>query len=291
VRSSARRVAYQGLDLTQLAEGNGLRMRKLEVNSASLDVLTDRRLPEAARRESRLTPQEWIAELDRGVAIDTVVLTRGSVTYRELRAEERTPSILRFDNINAVATNVRHVPGRLDLSQAMRLQLSSRFMEQARLQATFEVPLDAPAFNLGFRGRVGAMDVTQLNGFMKGLAPMRIKQGRVDSIRFDIAVENGVAQGGVIPFYGDLALDITGQGMSGILGGRGIISDVARGVAELAVNRFGVRRSNPEEGKAPRAGRVTHRFSPDETLPGFLWNGIRDGLVDVVKVNRGRNKS
>jgi hypothetical protein len=291
IRSWASRVAYQGLDLTQLAEGNGLRMRKLEVDSGSLDMLSDKRLPQQAQQETRLTPQQWIAELDRGVAIDTVIVTRGSVTYRELHPQDRTPGILKFEDIKAIATNMRHLPGRPNPSQSMHLRLSSRFMDQAPLEAIFDVPLDAPTFTMSFRGRAGTMDVTQLNGFMGGSSPFQIKEGRVDSIRFDVAVRNGVARGKVVPFYGDLALDITGQGMSGVLGGKGIISDVARGLVEVAVNKFKLRRSNPEEGKPARQGRVEHPFSSDETLQAILWNGIREGLVDVITGNGGRTKS
>src|SRR5262249_4377190 len=149
-------------------------------------------------------------------------------------------------------------------------------------------PLDASAFNMDLTGQIGPMDVTQLNRFIGHVAPVEIKSGRLDSVAFDITVRNGFAQGSVVPMYDDLALGVTGKGASGVLGKQNLIGKVARAVAEVAVNEFALRRANPDGDQMPRAGRVTHAFSPDETLPAFLWNGIRDGLMEVVK-KKGRN--
>ncbi|MBI4500654.1 MAG: hypothetical protein HY700_05785 [Gemmatimonadetes bacterium] len=286
LQASAARVAYAGLDLRQLAEGNGLSMRRLEVDSARLDVLSDRRMPGTRTETRKQTPQQWIAELDRGVQVDSVIIRRGSVIYRELRSGHQAPGVLEFEALNAIATNVRHDPAKPGFTDPMRLAVTTRFMDEAKLHAVFSVPLDAPNFALNVRGRVGPMEVTQINRFLQRVAPFQIKSGRVDSIGFRMDVRNGVARGVVLPLYDDLSLDVTGRGMSGVLGGSGVISGMARGLFEAAVNRFGVRRANPEPGKPVREGRVNHTFSPDETLPAFLWNGIRDGLVDVVKVSR-----
>ena len=283
IRASAARVAYAGLDLTQLTEGNGLSMRRLEVDSARLDVLTDKRLPKAPRAPAKLTPQEWIRELDRGVEVDSVIVTNSAVVYREMHPDRLAPGVLTFDRINAVATHVRHEPGRSGLHDPMRLSVTTRLMEHANLRARFDVPLDAPNFALTVRGEVGPMDVTQMNQFIQRVAPVTIKSGKLDAVRFEIAVQNGFAHGTVVPLYDDLALDLNGRGMKGILGGKGFVSGVARSVAEIAINELGVHRANPGDGQDPRAGRVAHEFTTDETLPAFLWNGIRDGLVRVVK--------
>ena len=286
IRAAARRVTYAGLDLTQLAEGNGLTMRRLEVDSAILDVLSDKRLPPAPRRKSRLTPQEWVAELDRGVRIDSVILREGTIAYREMHPSRDAPGVLVFSGVDALATQVRHEPGGDGQHEPMKLRLTSRLMDEADLQATFTVPLDAPQFVLSVEGTVGPMDVTAMNRFMQRVAPVQIKSGRLDSVRFQVVVKNGVARGSVMPLYDDLALDVTGEGMGGLLGKRGVIGNIARGVAEVAVNEFGVRRANPDGGGSPLSGRVSHPFQSDETLPAFLWNGIREGLVDVVKKRR-----
>src|SRR6185503_11563013 len=66
IQIRAGKVAYTGLDLSRLAEGTGLRMRRLDVDSASLEVVSDKGVPDGSR-QSRLTPQQWIATLDRTV--------------------------------------------------------------------------------------------------------------------------------------------------------------------------------------------------------------------------------
>jgi len=78
-------------------------------------------------------------------------------------------------------------------------------------------------------------------------------------------------------------VEVTGEGSKGILGTGGVIGDAARGVATL-VGKTELRSDNPENGEtAPRAGRIAHAFTPDQTLPAFVWRSLRGGLMGVVK--------
>jgi hypothetical protein len=41
---------------------------------------------------------------------------------------------------------------------------------------------------------------------------------------------------------------------------------------------------NPDDGQtAPRTGTIEHTFTPDQTLPAFLWKSLRGGLMTVVQ--------
>jgi hypothetical protein len=68
------------------------------------------------------------------------------------------------------------------------------------------------------------------------------------------------------------------------LGSGGILGDAARDIASFVGNLTEVRANNPDEPeKAPRSGTIRHTFTSDETLPAFLWESVRDGLLAVVR--------
>jgi hypothetical protein len=106
----------------------------------------------------------------------------------------------------------------------------------------------------------------------------------VVGISFHATVTHGVARGSVTPRYNDLSVAVTRRGSTGIMGARGMLGGAARGIASLVGNWTKVRANNPNDtGATPRSGNIRHTFTPDETLPAFLWASVRDALLSVVR--------
>ena len=262
----------------------GLRARRVQLDSVRMDFFSDHRRPKNPRPPRRLTPQAWIAGIERGIHVDSVVIRDGEIVYREHKPRHREPGVMTWGRITAVATNVRHVAGRRSTRDRMTLNASSRLLNEGKFDVQFVVPLDAPGFTMTYRGRLGPMPATRFNAFVEEALPWRLDKGRVESITFTAQVTNGVARGTVVPRYKDLAVKATGEGSGGILGTGGVVGDVAQSVATFVANLSEIRSDNPENGEAaPRTGTIDHAFTPDQTLPAFLWKSLRGGLWAVVR--------
>jgi hypothetical protein len=126
------------------------------------------------------------------------------------------------------------------------------------------------------------MPATAFNAVVEHLVNWKIARGQVEKVTFGAAVHDGVARGSLTPLYTGLSVDVTGHGSGGILGLHGIIGGAARGLASI-VARSKLNGDNPDApGKAPRIGPIRHTFTPSETLPGFLWVSVREGLLVVM---------
>lgn len=284
VRTSAARVSARGLDVGVFLLRQGLRARRVQVDSLRLDVFSDHRRPKNPRPRRRLTPQAWMAGIERGIHVDSVVIRDGEIVYREHKPRRPQPGVMTWARLTAVATNVHHVAGRRSTRDRLTLNASSRLQNEGQFDVQFVVPLDAPRFTMSYRGRLGPMPATRFNAFIEEALPLRLEKGRVESITFTAQVTNGVAQGTVVPRYKDLAVEVTGRGARGIVGTGGVVGDVAQGVATFVANQTEIRSDNPEGGQtAPRTGTIDHAFTPDQTLPAFLWKGLRGGLWAVVR--------
>ena len=284
IRANAARIGVRGLDVGAFVLGLGVHARRIQVDSLRIDVLSDKRRPPNPRRPQRRTPQGWIADLERGVHVDSVLVHNGQIDYREQRPRQRQPGVMAFTRLEAVAVNVRHVVGRRRSDNPTTLTATAYLQNDGRLDAQFTMPLDAPRFDMTYRGKLGPMPASALNAFVDRAFPFRLSKGRIKSIEFAATVRNGVAEGTVTPLYNDLAVEVTGHGSKGILGTGGVIGDAARGLATFVGNATEMRSDNPEEGaQPPRRGTIRHVFAPTETLPAFLWFGLRDGLFGVVR--------
>ena len=143
-----------------------------------------------------------------------------------------------------------------------------------------EMPLLADQFTMRYRGRLGAMDAAALNPFASDGAGVKFTRGRIEGISFDATVASGRARGRITPRWTNLGIELPGldRKNTGIFGG------LKRAVGKFVANAFMVRDDNVAGKKEPpRDGTIDHRWTPQETLPQFLWNSIRDPLVPLLK--------
>src|SRR5690606_14993582 len=126
----------------------------------------------------------------------------------------------------------------------------------------------------------GRMPATAMNPFIVGIAPMQFKEGRILGIAFGATVTNGTARGQVRPRWDSLFVDSTKSAR----GGGGILGGIKRAVTKFAANEFVLQSENSDAGDdPPKDGAIRHRWIPRETVLQFMWNGLRDALLPLVK--------
>jgi hypothetical protein len=208
----------------------------------------------------------------------------GEIEYREIRPDQASPGVLTFSHVEATVAPVRHIDGRQARGDSLTFVATSQLLRAGRLDVRIAVPLDSPTFDMAFSGTLGPMPATPFNLILEHLENWKIARGHVERIGFSATVHHGVARGTLTPLYTDLSVQVTGQGGGGVLGTHGIIGGAARGLASLVANWTKIRGQNPDgPGRPPRVGPIAHVFTPSETLPGFLWVSLREGLLAGIR--------
>jgi hypothetical protein len=262
----ARGVAYRAF-LT----GGDIEIRALELRGGRLDVLSDRRIPKGPPPRHR-TPQQVAAQTRSALRLDTVLVVGGTITYRERKPETDGPGVISFERVRGT---IRHLdlPSR---GEPLRIEASARLMGEGELTARATVPLDAPDFRYELSGRLGRMPAKAFNRFLSVNEAFAFDNGWVEEIEFRQSVRAGVARTRMTPRYRDLSVDPTG-------GGGGVLGSVTRGAKEFLAQSFVVRSSNPDGDDEPRVARTTRPYYPKFTWLQFLWFGLREGLMEVIK--------
>ncbi len=264
-----------GLEPGEWVRRGAYRAALVEVNGLDVDVLSDKRLPSGGAAQRR-TPQQWMQEVAPPVAIDSTIV-RGRLQYRERGRESPQAGVLRFEQVTARIVNLRNILAPED-QRPTTATIESRLMGAAPFTLTVELPLLDTAFVGRYRGELGAMPAATLNPFIDGALGARFADGHVRGISFDADITNGTARGRVVPRYDGLSIELPGVARSGFLSG------LRRAVAKFAANQFVLREDNIAGGSdAPRNGPIIHKWRRSETLLQFIWNGVRDGLLQVVK--------
>lgn len=283
IRLTVGHITAQGIDFGAFIARQGVHARRIEVDSFRIAVTSDKRLPKGPPGPPRRTPQQWIADLDETLSLDSLRVRNGEVVYREHAAGRARPGVFTFARIEAAAANVSHLVGRRTSGDPMTLTARAHIQDAGQLDVRVVVPLDAPRFDMRFRGTLGAMSARVLNPFLVETGALQIENRQVAGVSFSVAVRNGVAIGTITPRFNDLSVSVTRSGSEGILGGGGILGGAARRIASFAAKLM-LRANNPDSpANAPRIGTIGHAFTPDETLIAFLWSSVRDGLLLVVR--------
>jgi hypothetical protein len=254
----ARGVAYRAF----VATGD-IAIRDLELDGARLDVLTDKRIP--GRPSRHRTPQQVAASPGRPLRLDSVIINRGTIVYRERKPGRERPGWVSFDSVRATILNL-HLPPR---GKPLRIVASARLMNQGLLAVEASVPLDAPDFRYELSGRLGRMPAMVFNRFLAENEPFKLDDGWVEGITFRQTARGGRATTIVTPRYRDLSVEPSG--------------DVAD-LKEFVADAFMVRSRNPDkDGDNLRTARAVRRYDPSKSWSQFIWVGLRDALTEALK--------
>lgn len=253
-------------------------IRRATVTGFALDVLEDKGKPSNPAKTRRRIPQTAVRDLGLWLHADTVTVA-GRLQYRERGAEAPAPGVLTFEQLRATMTNVSTDPARMTDSTPLHFRADARLMGVGPLHLEVEMPLLDTDFDMTWRGSLGPMDPMKLNPFLANATGMRFTSGHVSGVRFASTVVKGRSRGTVAPRWEDFGVELPGVARKQT----NLLGSIKRALAKFAANAFVVRDDNPETGKPPLDGTITHAWSPTETLPQFFWKSLRDALLPLLK--------
>jgi hypothetical protein len=221
------------------------------------------------------TPQQVAQSPGQVLRLDTVVVRRGTIVYREREPGRERPGRISFDSVHGTILDL-HLPSG---EQSLRIVARARLMSQGLLTVEASVPLDAPDFRYELSGKLGRMPAAAFNRFLAENEAFDIESGSIEGIAFRQAAKGGRATTTLTARYRDLSVETTGDG-------GGLIGAVSREVKEVIADAFVVRSRNPDEdGDNLRSVRTVRRYERSQSWFQFLWLGLRDGLMATVKEN------
>lgn len=278
-RAYSFRTAVRGLTIHRPDFARLLRQEivagQIEVDSVFFYLFSDKRLPPDAAAPPPLLPHEAFQRIPWYVAIDSLTVRTGEVIYAERATDGSWPGTVRFTDTRASITNITNDPARMTSTTPAVAYLSGRIEGSAGISVTMHLPLLGSQFNCSYRGLVKQLDPRLLNGMFVNLEGIQVNSGMVDSILFDVTVEQGRARGELIAVYRDLHIGV----VSKVDSGQGLFKKL-----KTALFNFGVLKEHnrPERRKTYEIGRIDYTRKEDDPFFKFLWVSLRGGLFDVT---------
>ncbi len=269
------RAALHGVDFDAALRDGSLRARLVVFDSLGIDVFSDHRIPaRTADRPHRFLTEE-IRDAPFLIAVDSVAVLRGRIVYSERARDGERPGTIRFDDFSGSITNLSNDPDHTRTHGDLRARVQGSLMGATIVSAELSASILSPTLDLSYRANAGPAAVNIVNDMLIPLEGIEFLQGHVDTLWLDAFAINGVSDGVIHMPYSDLAIRTVDKNSGRQSLGRAIESTVARLLL--------IHKDNPErpDGEA-RVGNVSYTRRDQDTLWGFLWFGIRGGLLSLI---------
>ncbi len=270
---SAASGALRGVGVPDLLHGRAYRAASIELVRPVLDSLTDRDKPSRTATANHLTPSELLAAIDKPFRIDRLTISDGLIRYRGQRYAGANPGVLVFTAVRIAGEDIANAAAG---GHSIALSAEGRLMDAGTLRVQLQIPVTSPALSFHYSGKLDAMELTGLDGYLTGAARFEIKSGAASEVRFDIDVVDGHARGLLHGVYRNLQVRILDTNTGSEKG-------AANRVATVLANQLKVRRDNPAgAAAAAREGKVDYVRKPEESFGQFAWIALRSGILDLI---------
>lgn len=276
VEVTARGLEAHHVDFARLVSDHALLAGHVRADSLEADVFVDRGASPAPDSTAPRMPNAWLDAVRVPLALDTIVVGGGTVTYAESPAGGGPTGRIRFTDVDARLLDLANRAGAGDaVRQTTTLELDARAEGLARVRATVAADLRTDSLDVHVGGALGSIPASAFDSASVPLAGVRAVGGVIDSIGFDFSLRGSRASGRVLALYHGLRLARAeaGGGQPGLFGRIG-----------TAILNRRVWAANPSRpGKDPRIGTVDHQRKPGESFYSYIWRALRGGLLDAVR--------
>jgi hypothetical protein len=197
---SVPRISINGINFQRMADSVWA-ASKVIIESFDLYSFKDKRVSDMPKIIKEM-PMAFFLNLSYSIKVDTIVIDKGHIVVEEFPESGIESGIVTFDDLSGSITHLNNRIREGDIPYAT-LQAKALLMNQGRINATFQFPLDGSA-TYRAEGTVSRMPFAALNPLLKGLADIEVESGYLNNLIFNFNYTDYVSRGLLQVEYDDL---------------------------------------------------------------------------------------
>lgn len=265
-------VSFQDFSASDYIHNRDFKSSYIEAGEVKMRIFRD--LRKEFRHVNKTAFQDIIYNYPGKLDIDTLKFKNGNVTYSEHEEDSNEAGFIRFNELKA---NIYKITND---SVYKKEEAYFEFMGEALLMGKGEISmlLKARLFDsqntFTLTGKLGGMDVNELNPFLEKNEFIHISSGRIEEMNFSFTADNTKATGEMLLLYQDLKL-------------RFITKETKKTTAikdrfmSFIIN-IKVKSSNPLPGKEVRTGIIDYERDPERFLLNYSFKSMLTGIKSTL---------
>ena len=246
---------------------------QLIVNKTSARIYRD--LTRTLEKKSKVGnyPSQLITGLDMPLKIDKAILKNAYIEYKEKEVVSDSTGIVSFANSTITISNITNIPAAIQSNPAMNMIFDTKALGSIPLKGNFKFFLNSETGNFEVNGTVSKFDALLLNKVYIPMALIRVKDGKVNEINFNLTGNDTSAKGDFVMKYENLKVDVLKRDKDS--------KEIKkRGLLTFAANLI-VKNNNPNNGTL-RKEKPEYDRDIYKSFFNLVWKTIFEGMGKTV---------
>ena len=181
-------------------------MRKLTLDPLYLKVERDKRMPDDTVTYRPLLVQTLKKIIPFPLKIDSINLLHSEVRHNVLKEKTGNEGSIYFTDIHGYIFNLRTFDYKE--KDSIRIALESNFMGKGEMAFAFRQDYTDTLQGFLMGGRIGSLDMKEMNRLITPLFNVKINKGTLDSLQLRVKGNDRLAYGSMDMYYDDLKLSV-----------------------------------------------------------------------------------
>lgn len=264
-------ILWNGIDIPQLNRAERLAANHVTVTAPDIDVFRDKRLPEDPDNRPPL-PQDMINNIPFPISIDSIGISEGTIRYSARVPKAERTGYIEFSTLSATLENITNIKEQWANGQTPLLKAETDIMGQARLTAEFSFNMTDRDKSQQIKGNLQSMDMQPLNNTLEPMAFVRIDNGRILGMDFQMHLTETKATGDLTLRYEDFKISLLDKESNEETFGNMVKS--------LLANTLKIKSEN--KGDDLRVGTVEFERAEEKSVFNYWWKSLLSGLKSSI---------
>jgi hypothetical protein len=272
VKIISSKVNFRKMDVKLFFEYNWLVINKVDLSGCAVDVYRDNRLP--LQPIKRPSVQNMLRDLPFFVAIDSIEMKDGNVTYQETNSDQSTSGKLTLNKINALVTGVQNDTESYTDSSFIKAKINGVFLNKGLFKQNFTFPLKAKEELFYCSGSLSSISLITFNQLISPSKFLKIKSGQLDTAIFSFVAYENASNGTMKLLYHDLNIEAVKKNGEKI--------KLKDQVKIFVANELIIRNSNPDKNGVVRISKIHAEHNHYRYFPYYAMQSIISGIEPAI---------
>jgi hypothetical protein len=263
----------QGIDEKRWLQEKVIDAEALKAGPASLQIFRNKRYP--FNQDQRPPwPQDLIKNINQPFVFDSVILLPSRILYSELTPISDVPGVVNFEELTLTGGKLSNMKEVLKNEPVFRMEAKASLYGRAQLQAKFRFDMNNTDYYHTVTGSLQPLPLTEINKMLENSAPMRIEEGSLRRLNFELELNKNNAGGELDMAYKNMKV--------AVLDYSGDEKQKAR-IASFWANKMIINSDYPN-GKTREPVTVFYERDEKRSIINFWWKSIYSGVKKVLGI-------
>lgn len=272
----------RGIDFKKIEQEGKVFLKSLTMSNAQAIIFHNRKMPSDGKNVIQNAPHLALKRLTTPILIDTLKAINFEVHYRELTPMSDRIGDVFFTKMNGVIKNITNDSSALKNNHWITSTFDMKFLDLAKIKVDLNLNLLAKDGEFNYKGSLGGTNGVNYNQILIPLAMVKVGEGYISKVAFDIKANQHGSRGTVQMLYNDLKVEVLVKEDGGKLGKDGLMSFLA--------NKLLITPSNPLPDLPARSSDFTYPHSPKKSFFNLMWKSIFEGIKGIVIESKDQKK-